>query len=406
MSEERVTDSETRTAQAPLGDIRVVDFSRLLPGPYASLVLADMGAEVIKIEATKGGDYLRWLPPLAGDHSYAFASLNGGKRSLAVDLKSAEGREIVSALCVRADVVIESFRPGVMDRLGLGWDTLSARNPGLVYCAISGYGQDGPYRDRAGHDLNYAALAGLVGLAGPQQGTPALSPVQVADIGGGSLWALVGILSALYARQVSGEGRFLDISMTEGAQSFLHSALAAHIGGGAAPPERGADTLTGGQSCYAVYETKGGDYFSVAALEPKFWQRFCTAIERPDLTAKQYGSPQMVASVREEIAAVFLTRTRDEWSAVFAEHDACCEPVLRPEEVVEHPLHRARAVTLEDGSGVRRLRPPIRALDAGTPGAAPGLGEHSAEILGELGYSPDAIAELGVKGAVALAREA
>ena len=406
MSKARVEGSETPPSNAPLAGLRVVDFSRLLPGPYASLILADLGAEVVKIETTKGGDYLRWLPPLAGEQSYTFASLNSAKRSLAVDLKSEEGRELVERLCVKADVLIESFRPGVMHRLGLGWETLKAQNPALVYCAISGYGQDGPYRERAGHDLNYAALAGIVGLAGPKSGPPSLSPVQIADIGGGSMWALVGILSALYERERSGEGRFIDISMTEGAQTFLHSALAAHIGGGASAPERGADTLTGGQSCYAIYETQDGEFFSVAPLEPKFWKRFCAAIERPDLVSKQYGSPQMVEDVRQEIAAIFKGKTRDQWSTIFEQVDACCEPVLRPEEVISHPLHQARAVTLKDASGIRRFRPPIRARDASPPGASPSLGEHSVEILKELGYSEEAIEALCASGVVAAHKRA
>jgi len=379
----------------------VVDFSRLLPGPYASLVLADLGAEVIKIETPQGGDYLRWLPPLAGKHSYAFASLNGGKRSLAVDMKRPEGRDVVAALCARADVVIESFRPGVMQRLGLGWETLRSENPGLVYCAISGYGQDGPYRDRAGHDLNYSALAGVMGLAGPSDSDPAMSPVQIADIGGGSMWALIGILTALHSRHATGEGRLVDISMTDGAQSFLHGALAAHVGGGGAPPARGADTLTGGYGFYAVYETRDGGFFTVAALEPKFWRRFCDAIGLPELTKRQFGSPKLIEQTRQEVAAVFRTRTRDEWTAVFAEVDACCEPVLRPEELMAHPLHRARTASIEDRAGMRRLRTPLRDPAAPPPGAAPGLGEHSRQILAELGHDEEGIAALIRTGVVA-----
>lgn len=369
-------------------------------------MLADLGADVIKVETPKGGDYLRWLPPLAGKHSYAFASLNGGKRSLAVDMKRPEGREVVAALCARADVVIESFRPGVMQRLGLGWETLSASNPALVYCAISGYGQDGPYRERAGHDLNYSALAGVMGLAGPADATPALSPVQIADIGGGSMWALVGILTALYSRRETGQGRFLDISMTDGAQAFLHGALAAHVGGGAVPPARGGDTLTGGYGFYSVYETKDGGFFTVAALEPKFWQRFCDAIGLPELAKRQFGSPKLLEETRQEVAAVFRTKTRDEWTAVFAEVDACCEPVLRPEELMDHPLHRARHAVVEDQTGMQRLRTPLRDPAAPPPGAAPGLGEHSRQILAELGRDAESVEALITTGVVAATAKA
>jgi crotonobetainyl-CoA:carnitine CoA-transferase CaiB-like acyl-CoA transferase len=183
------------------------------------------------------------------------------------------------------------------------------------------------------------------------------------------MWAIVGIMSALYSRQSSGEGRLVDISMTDGAQAFLHASLAAHVAGGGAPPARGDDTLTGGQSCYAVYETKDGGFFTVAALEPKFWQRLCVAIERPDLASKQFGSPQRIEATRQEIAEIFRGRTRDEWAAVFAEVDACCEPVLRPEELQDHPLHRARGVFIEDQAGMRRLRTPLR--DAGARRAQP-----------------------------------
>jgi alpha-methylacyl-CoA racemase len=365
-------------------------------------VLADLGAEVIKVETPQGGDYLRWLPPLAGKQSYAFASLNGGKRSLAVDMKRPEGRDVVAKLCAKADVLLESFRPGVMARLGLGWEQLRIANPGLVYCAISGYGQDGPYRERAGHDLNYAALAGVVGLAGPAGAIPALSPVQVADIGGGSMWAIIGILTALYSRQTSGEGRFVDISMTDGAQAFLHGALAAHVAGGGAAPPRGGDTLTGGYGFYAIYETKDGGFFTVAALEPKFWQRFCGAIERPDLARRQFGSPKLIEQTRAEIAEVFLTRTRDEWTEIFAEVDACCEPVLRPDELMEHPLHQAREAFVVDEAGMRRLRPPVRDRLAPPPAAAPELGQHTRTILEELGEDAatiDALFEAGIVAA-------
>ena len=388
----------------PLEGVRVVDFSRLLPGPYASLVLADLGAEVIKVEAPKGGDYLRWLPPISGEHSYAFSSLNSGKQSIALDLKSPRGVEVARALLARADVLIESFRPGVMDRLGLGWDALRAVNPRLVYCAISGYGQDGPYRDRAGHDLNYTALAGVCGLAGPRGSTPALSPVQIADIGGGALWSLVGVLSALHQRHATGEGQLVDISMTEGALSFLQAALSAHLGGGAAPPVRGGDTLTGGQACYAVYETADHRFMTVAAVEPKFWKTFCAAIERPDLVTRQYGGAVAADRTIAELSELFRERSQAEWIALFAGVDACCEPVLEAAELAAHPIHVARGNVIEDSAGVRRLRTPLRPRDAAAPEAAPGLGEHSRAIVAALGYDAETIASLVADGVLAEGR--
>lgn len=385
-----------------LAGLKVVDFSRLLPGPYASLVLADLGAAVTKIETPRGGDYLRWMPPLAGEFSYAFNALNTGKRSLAVDLKRAEGVEIVRRLCSDADVVLESFRPGVMERLGLGYDALEAINPGLIYCAISGYGQDGPYKHRAGHDLNYQALGGVTGLAGPVGGPPMLTPVQIADIGGGSMWALVGILAALHARAATGKGRFVDVSMSEGALAFLQMGAAAHLAGAGPAPPRGDDTLTGGQPCYGVYETSDGGFMTVAALEPKFWQAFCGAVDRPDLLNKQYGSGDGARRTRSEITALFASRTRAEWEAVFAPVDACVEPVLRVDELASHPLHVERRNVIEDAAGIPRLRTPIRPRDADAPAVAPGLGGDTRELLEELGYETSAIEALLAAGVVAL----
>jgi crotonobetainyl-CoA:carnitine CoA-transferase CaiB-like acyl-CoA transferase len=378
----------------PLGGLRVVDFSRLLPGPYASLWLADLGADVIKVEEPKGGDYLRWMPPLAGGLSYAFNALNSGKRSLAIDLKQPAGAQLMREVLLKADVVLESFRPGVMSRLGLGYPELAEPNPGLIYCAITGYGTTGPYVDRAGHDLNYLALAGVLGVTGPVDRPPSLSAVQIADIGGGALQALTGILAALVARASTGRGRFLDVSMTDGSLGFLQVALAAHLGSGARPPARGADTLSGGQACYAVYETSDGRYMALAALEPKFWVEFCRAVERPDLLARHFGGPAEAARTRQELAALFLTRTRVDWEACFAGVDACCEPVLEAAEVATHPLHVARANVIRDARGVVRLRTPLRPVDAPPPGAAPGLGASSRAVLEEIGVDPERIARL------------
>jgi len=380
------------SASLPLEGLRVLDFTRLLPGPYATLVLADLGADVIKVEAPQGGDYLRWMPPLTGKASYAFHALNAGKRSLAVDLKRPAGVALVAALAGRADVVIESFRPGVMDRLGLGYGALSEANPGLVYCALTGFGQDGPYREEPGHDLNYAALAGVIGLSGPTDGPPQVPPVQIADYGGG-LWSLIGVLAALEQRHRTGRGQLVDVSMTDGALGFLTAALAPHIGGGAPAPARGADVLTGGQACYGVYETRDGGFMSVAPLEPKFWAAFCQAVGRPEWLRRQFDG-----RLRDEVAALFKERMRAEWEDVFRDTGACCHPVLAPEEVPGHPLHAARGNVIADEAGRLRLKTPIRPRDAPAPGSAPALGADSRAIARELGYDEDAIDALVASG--------
>ena len=383
-----------------LDGLRVLDFTRLLPGPYATLVLADLGAEVIKIESPKGGDYLRWMPPLTGKISYAFNALNSGKSSLAVDLKSREGIEIIHKLVVDADVLIESFRPGVMDRLGLGYEALKAINPKLIYCAISGYGQDGPMKERAGHDLNYQGLAGIVGSAGPRGEKPAMPGAQLADLGGGALWSLTGILAALYQRRSTGLGSFIDVSMTDGSLAFLQMALAPHLGSGAATPERGGDTLTGGLACYDVYETQDGKFMSLAALEPKFWVAFCTATQRTDLLSRQFGNSRQIEETRLELTDLFKSRTRAEWTALLEDVDCCCEPVLAPDELAYHPLHRERVNVIEDSAGVRRLRTPLRPRDAPAPEKAPGLGAGTTTILSGLGYTEEEIGSLSAKSVI------
>lgn len=378
----------------PLAGLRVLDLSRLLPGPYATLVLADMGADVVKIETPAGGDYLRWMPPLTGGEvSWAFFALNASKRSAAIDLKKPEGAAAFRALAAEADVVLESFRPGVMARLGLDYETLSAANPRLIYCALTGYGQTGPLRDAPGHDLNYMALGGALGLAGPADRAPPPLPVQVADIGG-SLWSLVAILSALHARHVTGRGRYLDVSMTDGVTGFLTATLAAHIGSGAAAPPRGADVLTGGQACYNVYQTKDGGFLSVGALEPKFWLELCQRVGRPEWVKRQFDP-----KLRAEVTALVAERTRAEWAEVFAGSEACVEVVLAPDELADHPLHAARQLIIQS-DGLKRLRTPTRHPEAPPGKKAPKLGEHTREVLAEAGLTEDQIARLAEAGVI------
>ncbi len=383
------------TNDGPLTEVRVLDLSRLLPGPYCSRILADFGAEVVKVERPGGGDWLRCAPPLVDGEGILFRVLNRGKKSLTLNLKSDEGRAVFRRLVETADVLLEGFRPGVMKRLGLGYETLSEANPRLVYCALSGYGPDGPYRGRAGHDLNYVGLAGLLDLNGPQDGPPAVPGVLVADLSGG-LWAAVGILLALLARERTGRGQRVDGSLLGAALACMPVAVTRHLGG--QPMARGADDLTGGLVCYHVYETRGGGYVTLAALEPEFWAAFCRAVEREDLLGQQFAPAVPGQHAYEELCALFRTRTREEWTEGLAGVDACCEPVYNVgEALVSAPV---RALGMLCGEG---LLPPVRLSSERTdppPGPAPALGQHTAEILAELGYNEAAVAALQGQGVV------
>jgi alpha-methylacyl-CoA racemase len=378
-----------------LDGIRVLDLSRLLPGPFLTMVLADLGADVVKVEDPRVGDYLRQIPPAVDGISGRFLVLNRGKRSLALDLKSEAGRAALLRMAEKADVVVESFRPGVMDRLGVGWNQLRERNPRLILCSISGYGQTGPYALRAGHDLNYIGLAGVLAMTGSSGGAPAMPGVQIADLAGGGLWGLTGVLAALLGREKSGRGAHVDISMCEGSLALLVAELGNVAAGGEAPT-RGVATLNGGLACYGVYRTADDRYISVGALEPKFWLAFNQAIGRKGDLSELIATPKIQERVRSEVQAVIATRTRDEWARIFADADCCAEPVLEVEEVVQHPLHEARGVFARGpGPGaaqVLQMRTPVAPARADR--AAPRLGEHSAEVLGEYGFSPDEIATL------------
>lgn len=390
----------------PLQGLRVLDLSRLLPGPYCSLMLADLGADVIKIEDTRQGDYIRWSPPYQKDQSALFLALNRNKRSIRLDLKQPEGVAAFKRLVETADVVLESFRPGVMDKLGVGYEVLRQINPKLVFCAISGYGQDGPYRDKAGHDLNYLALAGFEGITGVP-GRLALPGGQVADVGGGSLSAAVGILAALFQRQQTGEGRFVDISMTDGVLAFLTMHLGAFFADKQVPGPA-TMTLNGAYPCYNAYETQDGRWMSLGALEPKFWMNFCQAVERPDLMDKAFDQGEGPGSPHGEVVAIFKSRPLDEWVRISSENDFCGEPVLTFDELESHPLHQARGnffrMEHPTEGEVLQVRTPVRFADASGEAEnlrpAPGLGEHTDSILKEAGYSEADVAALREKQAI------
>jgi alpha-methylacyl-CoA racemase len=381
----------------PLSGIRVLDLTRLLPGAFCTMLLADMGADVIKVEEPDGGDYMRWTPPLANGQSVLFNALNRNKRSLVLNLKSDAGRDLLLRLVDRSDVLVEGNRPGVMDRLGLGWPVLHARNPALVMCSITGYGQDGPMASRAGHDINYVATAGALGLNGTHFGPPVPLAVQVADIGGGGLQPAVAILGALVGVQRGDEGRWLDVSMTDSAVSWLALALAER--GAGEDVGRGDQRLTGRYACYRVYACKDGGYYSVGALEPKFWTKLCDAVERPDLIASQFATGDEGARVHRAMEGVFLSGTRDEWQQRLAELEVCCEPVLDLAEVASHPQIAARGLISSRSTGVE-VRPAVPIRSDWRRRDAPAMGEQSAEILTELGLDPARIASLQKDGVV------
>ncbi|PWA12792.1 CoA transferase [Pueribacillus theae] len=367
----------------PLKNIRVLDLTRLLPGPYCSQLLADFGAEVIKVEEPNLGDYARWNEPKAGEYSAMFESLNRNKKSVAMNLKDEKDRNLFKELVKTADVLIESFRPGVMDRLGIGYDILKEINPKLVYCAITGYGQNGPYQDKPGHDINYLSYAGLLHFNGRKGEKPIPPATQIADIGGGALMGAVGILTALMGRNESGKGQFVDISMTDGVVSWLQSILPEFLAGN--EKQKGELTLSGGKACYGVYETADGRYLSVGALEEKFWKVFCEGIERPDFIPLLESPIQVQEQLRKEIEQIIYKRSLKEWMDIFENADACVSPVLTLEEMINDPQIKARdmIVNFED---TRQIGLPIKLSD--TPGEirtkAPKLGEHNEEVFSKL----------------------
>jgi len=394
----------------PLEGLRVLDLSRLLPGGFCSLLLADFGADVLKVEDTQMGDYVRWATPKyegaeVSASGALFLALNRGKRSIRVDLKSDAGREVLLRLVADHDVLLESFRPGVLDRLGLGYDVLREVNPALVYCAITGYGQDGPYRDRSGHDMNYLGLVGVLDLTGDADGPPVQAAGQIADLGGGALMAAFGIMAALRERERSGQGQMVDVSMADGALSWLALVAAGRLAGGPLP-HRGGLELAGGLLCYRPYRCRDG-WVTLGALEPKFWGAFCRGIAREDLIEYQFQPPGSDAHL--EVERIFAEHTRDEWLEFASINDCCLEPVLELDEVLASELVRERDMVVElDQPGaqqpVRLLGTPVKlSRTPADPVRAPGpaLGEHTEQALRAVGYSTEEIALMVATGAVA-----
>jgi crotonobetainyl-CoA:carnitine CoA-transferase CaiB-like acyl-CoA transferase len=362
------------TGTGPLAGITVIDFTRLLPGAACSLVLADLGATVIKVEEPDRGDYWRWEEPRLGPYGARFTALNRSKRSVAVDLKSDEGRAAARRLAKDADIVLEGFRPGVADRLGIGWQSLSELNPRLIYCSISGYGQSGPLRDKAGHDLNYLGLTGMLELCG-EAGRPPFNPgPPVGDLGGGSWPALAAIGFALFQRQNTGRGQFIDISIYDGLMYWMATSALEALANGT-PPQRGVDPVLGGAAWYRTYATADDRAMVVGAYEPKFWARFCTLIGLPEFIDRQDEGPDGQAEMAQQIAAVFRTRSLEEWRTLFDQEDCCVSPSLTVLEALTSEHTAARGILLGDAK-MPAIRQPVRAtgMSDRPPSPAPDLG--------------------------------
>jgi crotonobetainyl-CoA:carnitine CoA-transferase CaiB-like acyl-CoA transferase len=390
---------------AALEGITILELARVAPGEFCTMILADMGAEVLKIETPPAGG-----GPVDEDERERapFSFVNRNKRSLALNLKAPEGQAIFHRLAAEADAIVEGFRPGVMERLGGGYETVSRLNPRLIYCSLSGFGQDGPYRDRAGHDLNYLALGGVLGLIGEPDRAPAIPLNIIADYGGASLHGAVGILLALFARERTGRGQLVDIAYLDTVVSlFAATPHLRHYFRTGQAPGRGEGALGGGYPYYAVFETRDAKFLTVGCLEPRFWENLCRALGREDLIRFAFDPDDFARAAspearwaRAELEAIIRSRTRDEWIAFFVAHDVCVAPVQAVAEAFTDPqvLHRGMVVEREHprAGKVRQVGTAIKL--SGTPGTvrrlAPYRGEHTDEVLRGLGYADAEIAAL------------
>jgi alpha-methylacyl-CoA racemase len=402
----------TAESGQPLSGIRVLDFTRLLPGPVCTLYLADLGADVIKVEDVGAGDYARRIGAGDGGRTPAqhidgdapsvfYRNVNRGKRSLAIDLKTPAGRDAMLRLIRDADVVVESFRPGVMASLGLDYAATSARNPRIVHASITGYGQHGPRAAMAGHDINYLGYAGVLDQTGVEGGAPALSNLQIADLLGGAASAAIAILAALTCAARNGRGARIDVAMADAVLAHQHFALQALQTHGHTLP-RGDDLLSGGVPCYGIYPTRDGRYLAVGALEAKFWRLLCATLGRDDLVAGQLATGAEGARVRAQLGAQFATQTLAHWVTLFDAVDCCVTPVATLDEALHDPQFAARGMVGTRADGTRFFAPPwkIDGAEADATREAPMQGEHSREVLREAGFDAASIGRLVDAGIV------
>ena len=388
-----------------LQGITVLDLARLLPGNFCTLLLADYGADVLKIEDTDRGDYGRWSPPLVRTQSAYFLGLNRNKRSMKLNLKTEEGKAIFMKLAERSDVILEGFRPGVTHRLGIDYQAVRRVNPGIVYCSISGFGQDGPCRNKVGHDINYIGIGGILGITGQRGGPPVIPAAQIADIGGGGMMAVIGILMALVHRRETGRGQYVDISMLDGVVSWLSMFASKYFADGETP-ERGGMRLSGQFPCYRVYRTKDDKYITIGALEPKFWENLCRVLKREELIPHQYATGKQGEEVAAQLEKIFLEKTRDEWAENLEDLEICHGPVNDFQETFSDPqvLHRGMVLEVDHPTEGRIKQVGFPMKFSETPGRirlpSPGYGEHTKVVLRELGYREGDIERLEKSGVI------
>jgi len=394
-----------KPAKGPLKGLRILDLTRLLPGPLATMMLGDQGAEVIKIEDPDAPDYIRDFPPFVAENQSAlYLALNRSKRSLTLNLKHPEGRQLFFELVKSADIVMEQYRPAVLDKWGIGYENAKAANERIIYVSITGYGQTGPYAQKAGHDLNYIGYAGILGITGSREGRPVIPGPQLADVAGGAYMAMNACLTALWARQQNGEGQHVDVAMLDGVMPLLSLQAAGYFATGQVP-RAGQLPLSGAYANYNVYECADGRWMALGALEPKFWRAFCQAVGKPEWENRILPGTQSPEALKAEVAALFKSKTQPEWTALGEAHDMCLSPILTLDEVEHNAQVKHRQMVLEmaqDGTAFRALGVPLKfsGAEAGPAWAPPRLGEDTHALLKELGRNAAQVAALRERGVV------
>jgi crotonobetainyl-CoA:carnitine CoA-transferase CaiB-like acyl-CoA transferase len=388
----------------PLAGIRILDFTRLYPGPLGTMLLADMGADVIKIEDIQSRDYMRTFPPFINSESAGYLAVNRSKRSLALNLNNKKGHEIFFKLVKNSDIVIEQFRPGVLDKMGLSYEKASEVNPKIIYVSVTGYGQESPYANHASHDLNYIGYAGILANIGTKGSAPVAPAMQIADVPGGAYMSVIACLSALWAREKTGKGQKVDVSMLDSALPLMTLQMA-HFWATGQNPKRGETILSGGLACYGTYECSDGKFIALASLEPKFWNKFCEMIRRKDLIDKQFVM-EIQENLKKELSSIFKTKERDEWVKLAEKEDICLTPILELNELEKNSYFQYRKMFIElehpKFGKIKGINTPLKFSETQPKPewTSPELGEDSAEILQEIGYSESEIEMLQREGVI------